>query len=274
MSGNPLNSMERIDSIDRYNHIIEGFFRKGTQTNNYLLEDRIRALIGRDKLFFLIQGLNAFILDDRVGYFQLYYYLNDPSALYVAPFRKTTVMEILYRGLDRKPEQAVDFWKKSGFTEHLTRILLNANISQTVAQETGGSAEIRFAQDDADVRFANELLDAELDYYTGDRLSFDELKLFATGRNLLLAVQGGERAGVLQFEIRNHTAWLGHIAVNPVFRGQGLAGFLVAEYINLNVAKTNRFALWVIHDNTPAVNLYNKFGFSVAHKTTVSFILG
>ena len=122
--------------------------------------------------------------------------------------------------------------------------------------------------------YSKELIENTFDKYTGDILTFQEVNSFAENKNIICAYLEGKLCGVLQFEIKNNVVWLGHIAVAPEFRGNGIANALVKAYISINNESQpdTRYQLWVIQDNTKATTLYNKFGFVYGNKTSASML--
>lgn len=266
--------MKRLTSLDELNQIVKTVFRKGCLTNNFILLDAYEAFIKENRLWVVTDEDNAALLLDKEDFFHLYFYLNNlnkPIDLFVD---KPVVMEILYRGLENKPQQLIEYWSKHGFNEHLSRDNMLSSWSKlSIPDSSFENTHIQHASSEKELLFAKELFDNALDKYTGDRLSQAELRTFLSNRNLLCAYFGQELAGVLQFEIKNKVVWLGHIAIHPDFRGKGIANALVNNYIIANKSDNNtRYALWVIQDNLPAFNLYRKFGFVYGNKSTVSLL--
>lgn len=266
--------MKQLTSLDELNKIVQTAFRKGCLTNNFILIDAYEAFIRENKLWLVADEDNAALLLDKEDFFQLYFYLNDlnkPIGLFVD---KPVVMEILYRGHDKKPQQLIEYWSKLGFNEHLSRDNMLSSWSKlSIPEMPYENKLIKYAESEEELLFTKDLFDNALDKYTGDRLFEDELRSFLKNNNLLCAYYKNDLAGVLQFEIKNKVVWLGHIAIHPDFRGKGIANALVNKYITSNKTGENtRYALWVIQDNMPAVNLYRKFGFVYGNKSTVSLL--
>lgn len=268
------NTMKLISSLEELNQVIETFFKKGCVTNNFILVDAYETFISKGKLWVISDEINATFLLDKEDFFQLYFYLNDLNKPITLSSDKPVVMEILYRGLENKPRHLIDYWAKQGYKEHLSRDNMVAVWNKlSISDGQDENIKICYASSEEELHFTKELFDNALDRYTGDHLSESELRSFMVNNNILCAYFNDELAGVLQFEIRNKVVWLGHIAIHPEFRGKGIANSLVHNYITLNKSVGNtRYALWVIQENIPAVNLYRKFGFNYANKSTVSLL--
>lgn len=266
--------MQKLKSFDELNTIVGNVFRKGCHTNNFMMLDTYKSYIEMGKLSVVNTTDNVAFLLDKVDYWQLYYYLNALSNPIRIDTDKPVVMEILYRGHNNKPQHLIDYWQKLEYREHLSRdIMMTSWAKLSIPVTNFENIKIRYASSKKELLFAKGLLDDALDHYTGDRLSQSELETFMINNNLLCVFYRNEIAGVLQFEIKNNVVWLGHIAIHSRFRGKGIANALVHDYITLNKSDDHtRYALWVIQDNLPAVNLYKKFGFIYSNKSTVSLL--
>lgn len=266
--------MKQLQTLAELNDIVSVSFKKGTITNNYMLADAYETYIAEGKLYVVGDDINAAFLLNKGNFYQLYFYLNDLNVPLHINIDKPLVMEILYRGLKNEPHQVIDYWKNRGFIQHLSRDNMVASTKQIILPETQtDKLNITLASNEVEVEFANTLFNESLDKYTGDRLSYEQLHAFMKNKNLLCAYYETELAGVLQFEVKNKVVWLGHIAIDARFRGKGIANELVKYYITMNDSGENsRYALWVIQDNEPAINLYRKFGFVYGNKSTVSLL--
>jgi GNAT superfamily N-acetyltransferase len=266
--------MNYFQNLNQLNDAVQLYFRNGTITNNYILVKAYEDHITNKKLAFISKENNIVFLLDKYDHYQLYYYLNDFQEILTLPTDKPIVMEILYRGESKLPNEVFRYWQKQGFNNHLTRDNMIADFHKLVIpHEEYGDICIRYAVSDEEVQFAQKLFDAALDKYTGDRLTFNQLKQYSLQNNLLCAYYQGDLSGVLQFEIKNKIVWLGHIAVDEMYRGKGIANELVKRYIVDNKSDQNtRYQLWVIQNNVGAINLYHKFGFDYANKSTASML--
>lgn len=266
--------MKYITNLNQLDDAVQLYFRKGTLTNNYLLVKAYEEYILNKKLAFVSTESNIAFLLEKHDHYQIYYYLNNFQEILVLPIDKPIVMEVLYRGESRLPNEIFYYWEKHGFKMHLTRDNMVAVYNKiNIHQDESVDIVIRYAVSVEEVQFAQNIFDAALDKYTGDRLTFNELKQYALQNNLFCAYYNGELAGVLQFEIKNNVVWLGHIAVDESYRGKGIAKELVRRYIADNKSDQNtRYQLWVIQDNMGAINLYRKFDFVYGNKSTASML--
>jgi len=266
--------MQSIVNIKTLDGLIRQYYKKNTTTNNYLLLDAYAAYVNEEKLFFTKTDSNLYLLVDKTGFYRLYYYINSYHEPFNINIEKPVVMEIIYRGKDNRPDRIISFWEKYGFKQHLTRDNMMAFYQQIIMQTTKTSGlRIKYAETEAEIAFTKDLIEQTLDKYTGDILTFDEIRNFAKKKNIICAYLQDKLCGILQFEIKNKVVWLGHIAVMSEYRGLGIAKALVKEYIGINAESPNtRYQLWVIQDNNGAVSLYEKFGFLYGHKTSASML--
>lgn len=266
--------MKLIRDIETLNGLLQKYFLRNTTTNNYVLSDAYKKHIANQCLFYVTTDHNACILVKKFDYYQLFYYINDHNELMINDLNNAVFMEILYRGEDQRPAEIISYWEKCDFKQHLTRNILIANKEQlSFKSGIASNIKIKYAETEKEIIFTKELIENSFDKYTGDILTFNEVKFFAEKRNIICAYLDGNLGGILQFEIKNNIIWLGHIAVSQKYRGFGIATALVKAYITDNDLHPNgRYQLWVIKDNVTAYALYKKFGFVYGNKSSASML--
>lgn len=263
-----------ITDIEQLSNIIEQFTQKSTLTNNFILLEDYRQYVDTGRLSVVVGEKNLFFLLKKNGFSQLYYYINNLDESVCLETEEPVVMEILYRGEKFFPTDVIDYWKQNGFIQHLSRDLMANSINKIVLPESvNDNVVVTYAKKESEIEYAYNIIKNTFDTYTGDILSREEVKRFAQNDEILLATIDGESCGILQLEIKNNVSWLGHIAVDPSFRQQGIANVLVNAWIKRTADQPKaRYQLWVIQDNTPALRLYNKYGFVYANKSTISML--
>ena len=253
--------------------IIDEHSLKGTLTNNYILSKEVNKYI-EDKRYWYFKGnSNLYLFVEKEGFYRLYYLINNIDAR--DDFSKLQiVLEIIYRGKKNMPLEHIKYWRKNGFKSHLTRdcyFLKAASVSLNYNQVEG--VTIERPKNKEDILSAKKLIDENLDLYTGDRLSLQEIENFSTSGLLFCAYKNDLMCGMLQADLRNNIYWLAHIVVHKDYRGMGLANLLVDNYLNEGLKlQVRQFQLWVIDENIPAVNLYKKRGFAYLNKSTTSML--
>jgi ribosomal protein S18 acetylase RimI-like enzyme len=269
--------MAEIFSINSYKvlqDLFDTYSKNTTQTNNYLLASHYEDLIRTSKLFALRGEENLLLLAERNASFQVYYFLNNFQEFLPLNFIKPLMMEIVYRGELKRPSEILNYWEANGFNTHLTRD--NLGLVYKNKLDVGllnASVIVKLASIESEAKYAHDLFEKDLDIYTGDLKTQEEIDTYVANNNLLCAYFDGNLCGALQFEIKNKVVWLGHIVVDSQYRGKGIANSLVEKYLSMNeVGLDTRFQLWVINNNNSAVNLYKRFGFTYAGKSTVSML--
>ncbi len=266
--------ISRVQELSFLEEKFNLYFLKDTLTNNYILAKDYQHYIDEGKLWFAKQGSNFYLFLQKEDFFRLYYMVNDTNSKEELDFKENIVLEILYRGEKNFPQKHIDFFYKNGFVNHLTRdcyFLKAEKVNNLI--DNKGNVEIKKVNTPELIEFAKNLMDQNLDLYTGDYLTFSELQNFANQGFLYCSFMDGKPSGMLQAEFKNNTFWLGHIVVHKDFRGKGLANHLVEFYLQEGIKnKANQFQLWVIKDNEPAVNLYKKKGFVYLNKSSHSML--
>ena len=169
----------------------------------------------------------------------------------------------------------INFWEKNGFSSHLTRdcYYLNADSILPLKNNQINGVKVDHAKKGEDIIFAKKLIDENLDFYTGDRLTLKEIENFSDNGLLFCAYKDDLICGMLQADFKNNVYWLGHIVVHKDFRGIGLANLLVNHYLKEGLRlKVKKFQLWVVNNNVPAINLYRKRGFKYFNKSSYSLL--
>lgn len=267
--------MERIQTLDAFETLLTTFNQKEVVSNFYMLKDEYSKHICAKDLFFHVDGQNLYIYLKKHDFVKLFYFINNLNHSYsIGNNNQSQVLEIVYRGEKQYPTKHIEFWKSCGFDLHLSRdcyFLKNEDGIINVPEKS--SMMIKNAQSEHDLNYALKLIEENLDLYTGDQLSLEELRYFANNNLLYIAFDDGKYCGMLQANFKNGVFWLGHIVVDANFRGKGIAKVLVEHYLNEGIKlKCNQFQLWVIQDNLPAVNLYKKYGFKYLNRSTCSML--
>ncbi|GAB1448408.1 hypothetical protein MASR2M44_14170 [Bacteroidota bacterium] len=265
--------MKQIDSFQELEELLLKFQLPRNLTNNFLMPSVLEEQIQRGNLWIDSSLSNCCLLVDKGFCYQIYYHVNSAEEKFNLPVDKPLVLEIVYRGSLGYPEEVVSFWEKQGFAKYLKRDNLALAGAKVMPVTLNPDVVIELLNDDLAVNFAYHLFSKDLDRYTGDWRSLEEIHAYAINKQLLFAHIEGKLAGVLQMEHKNNINWLGHIAVSEEFRGRGIANSLVDRFIKHGWnGPSTKYQLWVIHDNEPAIKLYARFGFVYAGKSTASMI--
>lgn len=262
----------KIETFEQYNQIVERYNRKGRATNDYL-QNEAADLIIHDSLFAVCGDDNAVLLVQKAGCQRLYYYINNFDEQIELPPNEY-VTEILFRG-ENAPEAEVKWLEAIGFKKNLIRdqyFAKYASLTQPVLI-TGLKTDI--ASEVEDVAWAINLFNSVFDKWSGDFIPQEAIPFLIQEQALLIARDvNGNRLGALHLEKKGGTMWLKHVAVVKEARGMGVGLGMVEHYIELGHVNgdDSRYMLWVQRQNIPAVNLYQKKGFTYMNKSTLSMI--
>lgn len=134
-------------------------------------------------------------------------------------------------------------------------------------------------EDEDDIAFAGlEDIDCLFDMFNA---AFDpiseripekkQLEKYIEQKAVLVCRKQGQVAGFAVADIQKKTMYLKHLLTSPDFRRQGIAEKILKKAFFLS-KHCIRFILWVIDSNTPAINLYKKFGYSFETLSNYTFV--
>ena len=164
--------------------------------------------------------------------------------------------EIVGRPEDVPPIAAI--YQAHGFARHtsLTRMARLAVAGDAALPE---DSEVAFGGP-ADQPSIQEFLDGVLDRFRDRMPDTEELAELLSQRKVLVVRRGTEVGGVLIFEATGLTSHLRYWYVNPSFRDQGIGARLIKTFFRLS-SGGKRIILWVVADNTDAIDKYQHYGF-------------
>lgn len=255
--------------------IIEQFKVHSTESNCYLMPNDISRLSEGNLLSVCIDGRNAFLFEDKGNCLRVHYMLNDLDRGFSIKADKPLMLEILFRGGEGEPTEATAYWERAGFRRNVVRRNLSAKINDLMIPHSSnlGSVRIQLASTDSEARFAREIFNSSFDPYSGDYLTHADANNLIENKQLLIATVANKYVGALNFFLVGRCASLGHVAVTPEARGQGVGLSLVSEYVCRNYTdEKSRYALWVQEHNIPAMKMYEQLGFKYAGKSSLSMI--
>ena len=252
--------------------LIEKFKVKATLSNCFLLTQDIEMLVNKGLLWYAEDGKNAFLFEDKGNCYRIHYMINNIDIDFNPVMDKPIVIEILYRGNDGASKEIVRYWEKQGFNENLVRMNLAAKFTD-INMPSPCSISMHVIKTPEEGELARSLFNRSFDPYSGDNITEEQASELVNDRQIIIAENEGIFAGALHFYNIGRCAWIGHVAVCPNVRGRGFGNALVSEFIRLNhTDDKSRYALWVQAQNKPAVDMYQRFGFKYAGKSSLSMI--
>lgn len=265
-------TLKKIETFSRYQEITEQFGKKGCASNDYIQREAADLII-HDRLYESLGESNAFVLVKKSGFWRVYYYINDFDEM-MSVSGEELATEILFRGNLGEPAAEVEYLERCGFKRNLVRDQYFAKYSSLTAPVPTQGFNIGIAKDEEEARWAIDLFNQSFDKWSGDYITPETSELLVVENAILIAKDNsGNRLGALHLERKSGVTWLSHVSVLESARGRGVGLGLVEAYIERGHTDENsRYMLWVQHQNTPAVNLYLKKGFTYMNKSTLSMI--
>lgn len=265
--------MDSINDIVIVDEMLERFSRKETLSNSYILKEEYQGHIAIGNLYFEIDGQNLFFYLKKNGFYRVYYFINQFEKKHSSKCNLPLVLEIVYRGDKDLPYSHIEYWENSGFEKHLSRDCFFLKMQNSESLFNYAELQVKKGKKHEEIYFAKHLIDNNLDLYTGDSLSIEELSQFAERDLLYVCYFNGELCGMLQADKKKGVFWLGHIVVDERFRGKNVAKALLEYYLSEGInLQCKQFQLWVIKENSVAINLYSRYGFKYFNKSTYSML--
>jgi len=263
--------LSKIISYSRYSELAAYYRNKGCLCNDYL-QNEAESLITDGKLYEFCSGKNAFLFQEKDGFYRVYYYLNDLSA--IEDFNSGDYnVEILFRNDLESIGKEISYFEKSGFRKNTIRdqyslVSGKASISNEI------QIRVRCAENIREIEQACNIFNKSFDKLSGDYIpTEDYASLLQDGAILVAEDNTGKFVGAVHQTINNGIAYLAHIAVVEDMRGKGIGGQMLDCFVSRNEsAEIKRYILWVRRNNTAAVKMYQKKGFKFVGKSSLSMI--
>ena len=265
-------TLKKIETFNRYQELVDRYGQKGCASNDYIQRNAADFII-HDLLYEFCGEKNAYLLVKKDSFWRLYYYLNDFDEKLTIDGEEL-VTEILFRGNAGEPAKEVSYLESCGFKRNLVRDQYFAKYASLTTPVFISGLIVSVAEAIDDATWAIKLFNSSFDKWSGDFLPDEMAQLLIQDKTLLIAKDiNGQKLGALQFEKKMGVTWLSHLAVSEQSRGMGVGRGLVEACIAQGYVDDNsRYMLWVQRQNTPAVMLYQKKGFTYMNKSTLSMI--
>ena len=267
--------LKKVESFSRYQAIVDLYGQRGCASNDYIQREAAN-LIAHDALYEYCGERNVFLLVKKDGFWRVYFYLNDLDEI-LSLEGEVLETEILFRGSLGEPADVVAYLERCGFRRHLVRDQYAGIYKDLLPARVNDDIVIQPAPTLAGVQGAFDLFNQSFDRYSGDYVSPEVYEgLLASGSVLLAWHRHDDESrilGALHQTVENNVAWISHLAVKDSARGQHVGQVLLDAFVERNmVTEKSRYMLWVQHQNTAAVRLYEKKGFRYLGKSSLSLI--
>lgn len=265
--------MIRIENSSQFNAIVKDFRVKygKTLSNCFLMTAEIDVLASQNRLFIEEYPGWLFVICDREGYSNLYYYTDGISdTVYVSELLETIKDREIYLDIVTRSGRGDNDTPSRLIADGLAEKYKSYQRMQLAVKDIDfGSFDICIAEgyslheDYCNPEEFSNLWKVALDEKSTPLPTDAELKLLCDDGCLFSVTDGEDNlAGVVMITVSSKQGLIQHLAVSPLHRRKGLAlslfqrSFLTARDKELTMLK-----LWVDCENMSAIALYDRTGF-------------
>ncbi len=273
--------MKKIQSIQELNEIVTAFQKqhKKVSTNCYLMRDELTRLIAQGRLHLLQAPGLLIILCGRPDYENLYYHaaegasLPDLSSLAAGAGKKGDERKILLDVISsrNRPAKADPFISSMLSDDRIARFKRYQRMAFDLAGEVPLELSHGFPEGyrlmTGSIPYAEviSLWKTALDEKSTplpDAVQLERSQAEGT-LSCVEDIRDGRLCAVITLDIQGNAGLLQHLAVLPQYRRQGLASALFKRGVSQALeAGLKTLRLWVDVENTNAITLYRREGFS------------
>ena len=245
--------MRKIESVTELSDIIKRHFVRGVATNNFLSSSALNDEIAGGKLSVIESGGNLFIIRSRTEHRILNFYITDTEGE-VSAIPQNTVSEIPYRERDTALKNASEYLQAHGFSLMFKRRRMSRKAEHIECTEESVSPALP-----SELKHVYEIMFGNFDIRTACIPSGEAIQAAIVDRRILVYRKEGIPVGLLHFTRTKSGTELRHLAVDNSYRGCGVGSALVRYYL---ASTEGNSTVWVRVDNTPAVKVYEKYGYT------------
>ena len=264
--------LTKIETVDKYNEIIQQYQKKGCLTNDFLHKE-VSSLVKDGKLYEYCTDENAFLFVKKDIGLRLYYYLNNIDSIADFDIEDDLVVEILFRGEKGFPKEEVDYLLRCGFIKHILRDQYSALYKDIqLTQYDVPGLNIYIAKTIEEIEYAVKLFNQTFDNYTGNYIPLTECDGLLDDRCILIAKLDSEYAGAMHFRRDGKLIWAEHNVVERWCRGKHIGNQLCNAFIETaKIDEHTRYTRWTQHAGQ-AAKMYEKLGFKYVNKSSFSML--
>lgn len=262
-------NLTRIEDYAAYKDAVAEAKKSGCKrTNCFFLPDQARTLIENGRLLMHRTDGALFLFEDAGSFYRLYYYMDRPE------FRlnpdKPVVTEFPFnRELTEEQRIQEEILLSIGFSLGRESAMMTADPS-VVSPEKAADSRIQPAREQDAVQIM-QLLTDNFDPLYAFIPTMEELCAKIAQGSVLVCLSGGDVAGVLNSSQTKRQAVIDHLAVRD--KGMGIGKALVQAFLAKYKESAGQYCHWVDIHNTPAVELYKRFGYSFGVKRANEYII-
>lgn len=253
--------MEPVKSFEEY----KGWVQRGKSledpvTNCYLMPAAVKEKLHSESLYAMNLENGVLLLDRMEGFYRCYYYLSPHGAYKPLVLDLPGVVEYVFQQeLSEAQYRELSLLWQMGFT--LGRESGRLSLSADSVKRTCSTDHVSPAFT-GDAKEVLALFRSCFDPLYAFLPSKEELAGAIEQGNVLAVYERGRLAAALFAEVARNTASIRHLAVSESFRSRGYGKELVEAYHRRFQGSVKTFSHWVDRGNRPAMELYQRFGYS------------
>lgn len=233
-------------------------FRKNHKEiiSNYISQD----LSNKELTFFENEnGLLIFAYEDEYNIYKVYFMVETleilDNLLVHANWNKNSSLEIIDK--NKVDDNLKEIFEKYGFMQFtiLQRMSFLTNSEKVIELENS----IAYC-DLIDVQSLKEIFKSKFNKYSENLPSTIEIEKAIESKSIIKITDKEKIIGFLWFDTKKVLTELRYLFVDENYRGQKISKKLMEQYLYLT-KDIKKKQLWVLEDNTVAINLYKKFAY-------------
>ena len=265
--------MDKLLSYEQYKAAVSQAKAAGCKLSNcFFLPPAVEALIEKGTLYAQPIENGLLLIDDNGGFYRLYYYLSDEAHYAPLSLDKDAVIEFPFTSQpNAKQQRQIELIGELGFTLGRESALLSA-VPDELKRLPMSDSPVELAKK-GDAKRVLELICASFNPLYAFIPEESELEEAIEDSRVFVIRANGEIAAILHSGFEKGIAEIKHVAVCEQQRGKGLGAIIVNAYHEAYMDRASGFQQWVDIHNTPAVNLYGRFGYSFSLRKANEYIL-
>ncbi len=232
-------------------------------TNFFPAPQKVQRWIDQGELFLEVSAGAAFFLKKDHEFWRIHFCAADRNVLrqqfMSLPALKTEPLVINMLESEKTADGLVPLIESMGFRNYARLCRLTRGGSAHLRPGPSGDGQpVYAAQEDAQGIF--EILESSFDPYAEQIPQLSEVEMAVENRQILVLKHDQTMAGLLFFETQGVTSTIRYWLVTEKFRALHYGSALMRAYLAAHSA-VQRFTLWVMADNEPALQKYGHYGF-------------
>lgn len=257
--------MNRIESFEQYKSLIREFKSacEKTTTNCYFLRGDVERYAEAGSLYYEQYGCTLLLIVRERTYDHIYYYQDTAAEVTFQKQGMQMVLDFVVRehklsDIAREEEK----WKKAGFEPYKEYVRMCFEISESLGemQEQG---EYCFSQGDEE--YAEQILKLwqdSLDVLSTPLPDQATIRQMIRMGHVYYILDQTKVIGAVYLDVSGKSCLLQHLVVDGSYRKQRLGIRLISyAFSRILQEQVTMCNLWVDIQNTPAYELYQKYGF-------------